>query len=345
MATPVTVVILNWNGKTLLQQFLPSVLATNYDAFTVLVVDNGSTDDSLDWLRTQHPEVQLLPLDQNHGFTTGNNLALPHVDTPYFVLLNNDVEVHPDWLQPLVALMDADPEVAAVQPKLLAYQDRSRFEYAGAAGGFVDVLGYPFSRGRLFDVTEVDEGQYESPSEIFWSTGACMLVRKSVTDRIGLFEDDYFAHMEEIDFCWRAKNFGHKIMYHPGSVAWHLGGGTLPKTNPRKTFLNVRNSLVTLLKNFPARQAWYKFFFRLLLDGVWGLRALLSGEFAIIWAIIRGHFAVYGRFGYWLRRRREIYRNLDRIPRLGAGYYAKSVVWQHFVRGVKRWRDLPGINR
>ncbi len=341
MAPPVTIVILNWNGQSLLEQFLPSVLATNYPDFSVLLVDNGSTDNSLAWLAEHYPDVRTLPLKENHGFTTGNNLALPHVDTPYFVLLNNDVEVHPDWLTPLVECMEADPQVAAVQPKLLAYQERDRFEYAGAAGGYVDVLGYPFSRGRLFDVTEKDEGQYETPAEIFWSTGACMLVRKSVTDQIGLFEDDYFAHMEEIDFCWRAKNFGYKIMYHPGGVAWHLGGGTLPKTNPRKTFLNVRNSLVTILKNFPASSAWYKFYFRLVLDGVWAVRALLSGDFKTIGAIAKGHWAVFGRIGYWLKRRKEIYRDLDRIPRLEAGYYPKSVVWQHFVKGVKRWGDLP----
>lgn len=343
MATAVTIVILNWNGKSLLEQFLPSVLATDYEDFKVLVVDNGSSDDSLEWLAATYPQVAQLALEQNYGFTTGNNKALPEIQTPYFVLLNNDVEVDPGWLRPLVELMDADPQVAAVQPKLLAYQDRNRFEYAGAAGGYVDVLGYPFSRGRLFDVTELDEGQYENPHEIFWSTGACMLVRKSVTDRIGLFEDDFFAHMEEIDFCWRAKNFGYKIMYHPGGVAWHLGGGTLPKTNPRKTFLNARNSLIAILKNFPASQAWYKFYFRLVLDGVWAIKAIVGGDFKTVGAIGRAHWAVFGRIGYWLRRRKEIYRDLDRIPRLEAGYYRRSVVWQHFVKGVKRFIDLPGI--
>ncbi len=345
MASGVTIVILNWNGQHFLEQFLPSVMATDYGNFEVLVVDNGSTDNSLSWLSEHYPQVRQLALDKNYGFTTGNNKALPEVQTPYFVLLNNDVEVDPGWLKPMVEMMDADPLVASVQPKLLAYPDKERFEYAGAAGGYIDVLGYPFSKGRLFETTEPDEGQFEAPGEIFWSTGACMLVRKSVVDRIGLFEDRYFAHMEEIDFCWRAKNFGYKVMYQPAGVAYHLGGGTLPRTNPRKTFLNVRNSLATLLKNFPASQVWYKFFIRLCLDGVWGVRSLLRGEFKIVWAILRGHFAIYGSFGFWMRRRKEIYRELDKVPAQETGYYPKSVVWQHFAKGKKRFFDLDGIEK
>lgn len=343
MATPVTIVILNWNGKSYLQQFLPSVLATAYPAFEVLVVDNGSFDDSLDFMAESYPQVRVLPLDKNHGFTTGNNLALPHVHTPYYVLLNNDVEVHPDWLGPLVALMDADPAVAAVQPKLLSYQQRDHFEYAGAAGGYVDMFGYPFTRGRLFDTNELDEGQYEDVHPLMWTTGACMLVRKAVTDRIGLFEDRYFAHMEEIDFCWRANNHGYKVLYQPRSVAWHLGGGTLPKSNPRKTFLNARNSLATLLKNLPAGQLWYKFFLRLCLDGVWGVKSMLSGDFRTVWAIIKAHYAIYFSFGHWMRARRAAYRELGRVPAPQAGYYPRSVVWQYFIRRVRRFRDLPGI--
>lgn len=345
MPTPVTIVILNWNGRSFLEQFLPSVLATDYEDFEILVVDNGSTDDSLEYLSSNFPQVKQLPLDKNHGFTTGNNLALPEVKTPYFVLLNNDVEVDAGWLRPLVEVMDQDEKVAAVQPKLLAFQDRERFEYAGAAGGFMDVLGYPFSRGRIFEVTEKDEGQFEKSSEIFWSTGACMLVRRSVVDEIGLFEDRYFAHMEEIDFCWRAKNFGYKVMYEPRGVAYHLGGGTLPRSSPRKTFLNARNSLATLLKNLPASQVWYKFYFRLVLDGVWGIRSLFRGEFKIVWAILRAHFAIYGSFGFWMKRRREIYRKLDKIPRQDSGYYPKSIVWQHFAKGKKRFFDLDDIKK
>jgi GT2 family glycosyltransferase len=343
MQPEVTIVILNWNGKHFLEQFMPSLMATTYPHFKVLVVDNGSADDSLAFLAAHYPTVLTLPLDKNYGFTTGNNKALPHITSPYYVLLNNDVEVSPGWLQPMVEMMEADPQVAAVQPKLLSWQQRDHFEYAGAAGGYVDVLGYPFTRGRMFDTNEKDEGQYERPHALLWTTGACMLVRKAVTDRIGLFEDRFFAHMEEIDFCWRAANFGYKVMYQPQSVAWHLGGGTLPKTNPRKTFLNARNSLATLLKNFPAGQVWYKFYFRLCLDGVWGARAFLQRDFKTVWAIIRAHYAIYFSIGYWIKARRKTYRELKQVPKPGAGYYPKSIVWQYFIKGVRKFTDLPGI--
>lgn len=343
MPVPVTIVILNWNGRAYLEQFMPSVLATNYPDFTVLVVDNGSTDDSIDFLKKEYPTVELLVLDRNYGFTTGNNKALPEVKTPYYVLLNNDVEVHPDWLSAMVEVMDADENVAAVQPKLLSWQERDHFEYAGAAGGYIDKFGYPFSRGRLFEVNEKDEGQYETVQEIFWTTGACMLVRKSVTDRIGLFEDRYFAHMEEIDFCWRAKNHGYAIMYTPHGKAWHLGGGTLPKTNPRKTYLNAHNSLATLLKNFPASQVWYKFYFRLLLDGVWAARSLVRGDFATIFAIIKAHWSIFFALPYWIKARRKTYHSLKKIPAPTTGYYPQSIVWQHFVKGIKAFKNLPGI--
>jgi GT2 family glycosyltransferase len=341
MPASVTIVILNWNGKSYLEQFMPSVMATDYPDFKVLVVDNGSTDDSLDYLRHSFPAVEILELDRNYGFTTGNNKALPAVKTPYYVLLNNDVEVDPGWLRAMTEVMDADDQVAAVQPKLLSWQQRDHFEYAGAGGGYIDKFAYPFSRGRLFEVNEKDEGQYESVEEIFWTTGACMLVRKSVTDEIGLFEDRYFAHMEEIDFCWRAKNHGYKVMYTPHGKAWHLGGGTLPKSNPRKTYLNARNSLATLLKNFPGNQVWYKFYIRLLLDGVWATRSLLRGDFATIFAIFKAHWAIFFSLPYWIKARRAAYSGLDKIPPPGAGYYPKSVVWQHFARGVKVFGKLP----
>lgn len=340
MAEGVTVVILNWNGKKLLQQFMPSVMATTYPNFEVLVVDNASTDDSLAFLAAEYPTVRTLALDRNYGFTEGNNRALPVVQTPFYVLLNNDVEVHPDWLTGLMKMMD-DPQVAAAQPKLLAYQDRTQFEYAGAAGGWIDWLGYPFNRGRLFETTEKDQGQYDGTAEIFWATGACILIRKSVTDRIGLFEPDFFAHMEEIDFCWRARNYGYKIVYTSQSVAWHLGGGTLPKTNPHKTFLNARNSILAMVKNFPMSQLWYKLPIRLMLDGVWGARSLLRGEFGNVWAIVRAHWAVFFRIGFWLRRRKETYRELGHIPApKGDGFYPKSVVWAHFGKGVKAFKEL-----
>lgn len=343
MSAEVTIVILNWNGRKLLEQFLPSVMATRYDNFEVLVVDNASTDDSLSFLASNYPEIKTLPLDRNYGFTEGNNKALPLISTPYYVLLNNDVEVDPGWLAPLIEVLERDETVAAAQPKLLAFQDRGQFEYAGAAGGWIDWLGYPFNRGRLFEKTEKDTGQYETEAEIFWATGACILIRKSVTDRIGLFETDFFAHMEEIDFCWRARNYGYKIMYSPKGVAWHLGGGTLPKTNPHKTFLNARNSILAMIKNFPLSQLWYKLPIRLMLDGVWGMRCLIRGEFGNLWAIVRAHWAIFFRIGYWWKRRKDTYRELGSIPGPDKGYYPHSIVWAHFAKGVQSFRDLPGM--
>ena len=340
MFPKVTIVILNWNGKSFLQQFIPGVLATDYSDFEVLVVDNASTDDSLEFLKSQFPDVRRLALDRNYGFTTGNNLALPHVHSPYFVLLNNDVEVQPGWLKPLVELMERNPDVAACQPKLLSHQNKGEFEYAGAAGGWIDCLGYPFTKGRIFETNEPDHGQYDGESNIFWATGACMMVRKSVTDQLGLFEDDFFAHMEEIDFCWRAQNHGFRIMSTTESVVYHVGGGTLPKSNPRKTYLNAHNSLVCLLKNFPASQMPFKLFARLCLDGVWAFRALTQFDFKTIGAIAKAHWALFFRLGFWLKRRNQTYRGLSQIRLPQHGYLPRSIVFQYFLKGKRRFQDL-----
>lgn len=341
MPTQVTIVILNWNGKGFLEKFLPSVLATEYPDIHILLADNASTDDSVEFVRTTYPTIEVLELEENYGFAEGNNRALPHVKTPYYVLLNSDVEVTPDWLGPLVELMDSDENIASIQPKIRAFHAKDNFEYAGASGGYMDALGYPFCRGRIFDVTEPDTGQYDSIEQIGWATGACCLIRKSVTDRIGLFEERYFAHMEEIDFCWRARNFGYKIMVEPQSVVYHVGGGTLKKTNPRKTYLNARNSLITMFKNFPFWQMIWKVYVRLWLDGVWAARSLTRGEFAIIWAIAKSHWAVFFSLPYWWKRRRQIYKELDQFPKPGKGYFADSAIWWHFVKGIKKFSDLP----
>lgn len=343
MAAGVTLVILNWNGRKHLETFMPSVVASGYPDLTILLADNGSTDDSLDFLRKEFPEVKILPFDRNHGFTVGNNLALAHVTTPYYVLLNNDVEVEPGWIGPLVEVMERDPLVAVVQPKLMAYRQKDHFEYAGAAGGYVDVFGYPFARGRMFEQVEKDEGQFEEDAEILWASGACMLVRKSVSDRLGLFEPSFFAHMEEIDFCWRAKNFGYKVMYTPKSKVYHLGGGTLAKSNPRKTFLNAHNSLVTLVKNFAGPSVYFRLYARLILDGVWAAKAMVGGDFRTIGAIFKAHWTFFFRLGFWFGQRRKLVRESGGYATLKAGYYPKSIVFQHFINGVRRFKDLPGI--
>lgn len=340
--TPVTVVILNWNGKHWLEKFLPSVMATSYPHCEILVVDNASSDESIAFLQSQYPSIQVVALDQNYGFAEGNNQALPHINTPYFVLLNSDVEVAPDWLQALVSRMDSDPLIASVQPKIRSYEHKDHFEYAGAAGGYIDSLGYPYCRGRVFDHLEADTGQYDQAGPIFWATGACCLIRKSVVEEIGLFEPEFFAHMEEIDFCWRAQNFGYKIFYEPGSTVYHVGGGSLPQGNPRKTYLNARNSLSCMMRNLPTAQLLPKIFLRMVLDGVWGVRALLQRDFGTIGAILKAHLHFYQQMGKWLRYRNKMYagRRLQ-FPLPGASTY--SIVWQYFILRKKRFVELPPL--
>ncbi|TAE51433.1 MAG: glycosyltransferase family 2 protein [Bacteroidetes bacterium] len=334
----VTVVLLNWNGRSWLEQFLPFLAASTYPAMRVLVVDNASSDDSVSWLKAHYPEVSCLVLDQNYGFAEGNNRAIPYVDTPYFVLLNSDVEVSPGWLEPLVAAAESHPDAASVQPKIRAWRQRDTFEYAGAAGGYLDSLGYPFCRGRIFDQLEKDEGQYETQTEIAWATGACCLIRTEVVKKIGLFDADFFAHMEEIDFCWRAQNQGYKILCEPQSVVWHVGGGTLPQGNPRKTFLNVRNSLVCLLKNLSLPRLLPVLIARLLLDGVWGLRSAAQRDWKSLGAILRAHGDFYRKLPLWIAKRKAARQGAEKGR--GAGHYRGSIVWAHFVRGRKKWSEL-----
>lgn len=339
--SPVTVVILNWNGKHWLEQFLPSVLATNYANMEVLVVDNASTDDSVDFLKSAYPVVRVLELDQNYGFAEGNNRAIPAVHTPYFVLLNSDVEVDPDWLAPLVERMESNDKIAALQPKIRAFHQKDHFEYAGASGGFIDYLGYPFCRGRLFDHLEKDEAQYDEARPVFWATGACCMIRKSVVAEIGMFEADFFAHMEEIDFCWRAQNKGYEIWCEPAGVVYHVGGGMLPQGNPRKTYLNARNSLACMYRNLPRGTVFARVFARLVLDGVWGAKALTEGDFGTIGAIFKAHWHFFGDLAKWRRYRRRIYPDGPATPTLG--WLDKSVVWQFFIRKKKRFSDLGNI--
>ncbi|MDX2286680.1 MAG: glycosyltransferase family 2 protein [Bacteroidia bacterium] len=340
MAVPaVTLVILNWNGRALLERFLPSVLASGYPDFRVLVVDNGSTDDSLNWLAAHLPAVQTLALDQNYGFAEGNNRALPLIDTPYFALINSDAEVTPGWLDPMIRRMEAHPEIAVVQPKLRDWELRGRFEYAGASGGFIDALGYPFCRGRMFDTVEQDEGQYDTAMPIFWATGACCVIRTEVVREHGLFDPAFFAHMEEIDFCWRVQNAGYQVWVEPASVAYHVGGATLPQGSPRKTYLNARNSLACLYKNLPAGQLLPKLLLRLLLDGVWGLRFLLQRQPAMVGALLRAHRDFYLSTGRLRRERRRM--QMQRVRQMpAAGRLRGSAVWAYFIQRKHRWSDL-----
>ena len=275
------IVILNWNGAQMLRQFLPSVIAhTPVECARIIVADNGSTDDSLAVLAAEFPAVEVITLDQNYGFAEGYNQALRRVGEGYdfYLLLNSDVEVPEGWLQPMLDYMENHPDVAACQPKLRAHHTPTHFEYAGAAGGYIDSLGYPFCRGRIFDTVEADEGQYDQVADIFWATGAALLIRSAVYWEVGGLDGRFFAHQEEIDLCWRLRSRAYRIVCVPQSVVYHLGGGTLPKENPRKTFLNFRNNLLLLYKNLPQRRLRKVFFLRFWLDALASFVFLLKGE-------------------------------------------------------------------
>ena len=283
------IVILNWNGAQMLRRFLPSVVAhTPAGSARVIVADNGSTDDSLAVLAAEFPDVEAVTLDKNYGFAEGYNQALRRVGEGYDsdLLLNSDVEVPEGWLQPMLDYMENHPDVAACQPKLRAHHTPTHFEYAGAAGGYIDALGYPFCRGRIFDTVEADEGQYDQVADIFWATGAALLIRSAVYWEVGGLDGRFFAHQEEIDLCWRLRSRAYRIVCVPQSVVYHLGGGTLPKENPRKTFLNFRNNLLLLYKNLPQRRLRTVFFLRFWLDALASLVFLLKGEgrsFLAVW--------------------------------------------------------------
>ena len=286
----VSIIILNWNGSKLLRKYLPSVVKyTDGDIADVIVADNGSTDESLQLLREEFPTVRVIAFDQNHGFAKGYNLAISHIDTPYCLLLNDDVRVTEHWLEPMLEYMEAHPEVGAMQPKLLSDRCQQSFEYAGACGGFLDRFGYPFCRGRIFDTTENDRGQYDDVARIMWATGACLMMRTDVYSKAGGLDELFFAHMEEIDLCWRVRNLGYDIVCLPQSKVYHYGGGSLAMGNPRKTKLNFRNSLLMLYKNLPRSRRRSVIVKRLLLDGVAAINFLLHGEVMQVKAIWDAH--------------------------------------------------------
>lgn len=327
----VAVVILNWNGKALLEQFLPSVVAYSQEA-QIYVADNASKDDSVAYVKQHFPQVKIIQNLENGGFAKGYNDALQHVPEDLFILLNSDVEVTEGWLPPLVSVFDSS-EVAAAQPKILNFRKRDFFEYAGAAGGFIDKFGYPYCRGRIFETLEEDIGQYNDTTDIFWATGACLAIRKDEFFEAGMFDEDFFAHQEEIDLCWRIFNRGKKIKAVGNSTVYHLGGGTLNSINPKKTFYNFRNSLYSLLKNVPGRKVYLILFVRLLLDGLAGLKFLKELKFSHFQAVIRAHFSFYFNFQSIKKKRKNNF--------LGRKYYEKpSVVWSYYIMGLKKYAEL-----
>ncbi len=313
------------------------MLATTYAHYKVIVADNASTDDSLAYLKTNFPQVECLLLEQNFGFAKGYNEALKKVTADYYVLLNSDVEVSAGWLQPIIELMEEDHQIAACQPKVLAYNQKHAFEYAGAAGGWIDAYGYPFARGRVFEVCEEDRGQYNKAQEIFWATGAAMVVKSRVYHQLNGFDDYFFAHMEEIDLCWRMQLAGYKIVCCPQSVVYHVGGGTLPKGASRKTFLNYRNNQIMLAKNLPWKEKWWKMPFRLALDQLSAVKNLLSGDVGYFKAVVKAHIA----FLYWLFVVQKKGNPSARKPlKELSGVYKGSVVWQYFVRKKKLFSEI-----
>lgn len=336
------IVILNWNGKQMLQAYLPKVLACSRDEAVVYVADNASTDDSLAMLNEKFPEVRQIVLDKNWGFADGYNKALARVDAEYYVLLNSDVEVTPGWLTPLVSFMDAHPEVGACQPKLLSVADKSKFEYAGACGGFLDRYGYPYCRGRVFDTVEQDNGQYDDIHEVLWTTGACMMVRSKDYWAVNGLDGRFFAHNEEIDMCWRMRMMGRQLFCIPQSKVYHVGGGTLPKGNPMKTYLNFRNNLTMLYKNLPEKELRYVMRVRWFLDYVAAWQTLILnrnvGDFKAIYRA-RHDFMKWRTEFRPERKEHQIDRVEPRVPRTLRTSFC--LVWQYYARGRKKYTDLP----
>ncbi|HUQ65019.1 MAG TPA: glycosyltransferase family 2 protein [Flavitalea sp.] len=336
MAPLVSIVILNWNGQKYLEQYLPFVMASTYSNFEVVVADNASTDDSIPFLRSYYPLVKVLELKRNYGFARGYNEALKNVEGDYYVLLNSDVEVMPSWIEPVIEMMENNRRIGACQPKLLQQQNRGYFEYSGACGGWLDRLGYPFARGRIFDVCEPDNGQYDEAAPIFWASGAAMFVRAQLYHDLGGLDDYFFAHQEEIDFCWRLQRKGFMVYSCPSSVVYHVGGATLPKGNSKKVFLNFRNNLVMMAKNLPAGEAILKIMYRFMLDAVSAVKSLLAGEGRYFVAVFRAHVAFLG----WLIKHRNNGVGLPKGNVLLQGYLKRSVVWEHFVKGKKTFSEI-----
>ncbi len=328
-------VILNWNGKNFLERFLPSVIEHSGNA-EVIVADNGSTDDSITYLKTTFPSISIIQLEKNYGFAKGYNEALRQVNADYFVLLNSDVEVTAKWLEPMVALLQRDDQIAACEPKLLSYVNKKLFEYAGAAGGWIDKYGYPFAKGRVFDICEEDTGQYNQEEPIFWASGASLFIRANVFNEMKGFDEYFFAHQEEIDLCWRIQLAGYKIYSCPTSVVYHVGGGTLPRGNSRKTWLNFRNNRIMLSKNLPLSRKLWVMPFRNFLDAISAWKGLLSGDGGYFLAVIRAHVSF---IKWWIFHRHKSNFPLRRSGKL-SGVLPGNVAWLHFAKKLKTFTEI-----
>lgn len=328
--------VLNWNGQKLLERFLPSLAEHSAEA-DIFLVDNASGDDSVVWTQEHHPEVNIIRHEANYGYAGGYNRAVRHIPHSWIVMINSDVQVEAGWLKPLMEEMDKNPQMAAAQPKILDLQFPAKFEYDGAAGGFIDKWGYPFCRGRLFDNLEEDNGQYDQKQEVFWATGACLLVKREPFLLVGGLDEQFFAHMEEIDLCWRLKKAGYKIMALPKSRVWHMGGGTLSHQSSRKTYLNFRNNLYLLYKNLP-QPPWRTLLWRMVLDGLAAFQFLAKGEPTFFGAVFKAHIHFYKALPY-LKKARSKFKYRD-VNHTLTGTYNGSVVWAYFARKQKVFTEL-----
>lgn len=327
------IVILNWNGQKLLEQFLPSVVNFSSNEATVYVADNASTDDSIAFIKAHYPSVKIVQNSSNGGYAKGYNDALEKINADIYCLLNSDVEVSKNWLTPVLDVFKKEKNTAIIQPKLLDFKQKEMYEYAGAAGGFIDVLGYPYCRGRVFNTLETDTGEYDDTIDIFWASGACLFIRSQVYHQLGGFDEDYFAHQEEIDLCWRTKNLGHNVRYVGASSVYHVGGATLQETNPHKTFLNFRNSLFSIVKNVPRKWCLSIVLARLILDGVAGIKFMLELRPIHTWSILKAHVSFYRQLGIFIKKR-------NGEKKSSAYYMHKSIVWQYFFLKRKKFKEL-----
>jgi GT2 family glycosyltransferase len=330
----IAIVILNWNGRDLLEKFLPSIVRFSDETADIYVADNNSTDDSVDFLQKNYPQVAIIRNSVNGGYAKGYNDALAHVEADVYALVNSDIEVTEGWLEPVISEFASSEMVGIVQPKLLDYKNRSKFEYAGAGGGFVDFMGYPFCRGRIFMELETDSGQFNDRADIFWASGACFFIRSEIYHALGGFDEDYFAHQEEIDLCWRVQNEGYGVRYAGMSEVYHVGGATLRESNPQKTFLNFRNSLFTISKNVPKRYVFLVILFRLLLDAVAGIKFIVELRPVHTWSILRAHLSFYAHLPGMMAKRRRLSFKQTRY------FYCFSIVWNHFILRKKKFSQL-----
>ncbi len=338
--TKTAIVILNWNGQKFLDKFLPSVVQhSSIEGVEIVVADNGSTDNSMAFLSASYPKITQIQLDKNYGFAEGYNKALNQIDATYFVLLNSDVEVTENWIQPIIELLDSDATIGACAPKIKSFANKESFEYAGAAGGFIDKYGYPFCRGRILSEIETDNNQYNFTKEVFWATGACMFVRADLYKELGGLDGDFFAHMEEIDFCWRLKNRGFKVMYFGDVTVYHVGGGTLPNNNPHKLYLNYRNNLFLLYKNLPSNKLFTTIFTRMILDGMSSNFYLLQFQFAFFFAVFKAHISFYSSLSTF-RKKRKTLLEANNKTKIHKEIYNKSIVFSFFLKKKRNFNDL-----